>query len=289
MIHMQAASSAPNLSRAFQALHPANPIGAIVILIIFIALGLFASRMLHRIINSIVKRDTEHRIDLLTANFILQFGRVVLWVFILMLYAHLIPSLDKIGTALLASVSVASIVIGIAAQSTLGNLIAGVSLIFYKPFRLGDRLQINAPTGPETGTVEEVSLGYTILRTFDNRRVVVSNSVISNQIMINLTSVDPRIMVVVPFSIGYGSDIDKARMLVMDLATSHPQVDEIVGCPVVALGASSIDFTLRAWCKDSMTAWQVKNDLFESLKRAFDKEGIEIPYAYQNVIISKES
>lgn len=278
-----------HLKEALKYIHPDSLIGALVILAAFILLGLFASRMLSKIIRSIEKRDTENRIDRLTANYLFQFSRFILWIFIFMLYAHVIPSLDKMGTALLASVSVASIVIGMAAQSTLGNLIAGISMIFYKPFRLGDRIQINAPTGQETGTVEAVSLGYTVLRTYDNRRVVIGNLIMSNQIMINMTSIDPRIMMTLPFSIGYGSDIDKARALAADLATHHPLVDECVGCPVTGLGSSSIDFTLRAWCADSSLARQAKNDLFESIKKSFDQEGIEIPYAYQNVIISSES
>lgn len=105
---------------------------------------------------------------------------------------------------LLASVSIASVVVGLAAQSTLANRIAGLSLVLYRPFQLGDRLEVAVPAGVQTGTVEAVSLGYTVLRTFDNGRVVMSHSTIANAVMINHTRTSPRVMALVSFSIGYG-------------------------------------------------------------------------------------
>jgi|TARA_R100001143_G_scaffold20371_2_gene21882 small-conductance mechanosensitive channel len=221
----------------------------------------------------------------MAARFLSKVASVFVWLIILMLYAHMIPALDRLSTALLASVSVASIVIGLAAQSTLANFVSGLSLIFYRPFRLGDRIQINAPTGLETGVVEDVSLGYTILQTFDNRRVIISNSVISNTVMVNLTAVHPRVMAIVPFSIGYDADIDKARTLALELAEAHPQVEEVAGCPVVLLGPSSVDLTLRVWCPDPVIGAGVKYDLTEAIKKRFDTEDIEIPFAYQNVVV----
>lgn len=270
-------------------LHPNTWSGALALLVLFWVGGLIASALLRRTIRMIIQRDHDQRIDRMAASFMSKLASVFVWIFIVMLYAHMIPALDRLGTALLASVSVASIVIGLAAQSTLANFVAGISLIFYKPFRMGDRIQINAPTGLETGIVEDVSLGYTVLQTFDNRRVIISNSTISNTIMVNLTAVHPRVMAIVPFSISYNSDIDKARAIAVGLAESHPQANEIAGCPVVLLGASSVDLSLRVWAADPSVAWTVKVELTEQIKKRFDAEGIEIPYAYQNVILKSPS
>ena len=88
--------------------------------------------------------------------------------------------------ALLASASVLSIVLGIAAQSTLGNLIAGVALLFYRPFGIGDVLIMNTPTGKETGTVKEFSLGYTKLLTDDGRWIIAPNSVVIASVLIRV-------------------------------------------------------------------------------------------------------
>lgn len=266
-------------------LHPDTWSGAFVLAILFWVGGLLLSWTLHRAIWLVIEHDRDQRIDRMAARFLSKVASVFVWLIILMLYAHMIPALDRLSTALLASVSVASIVIGLAAQSTLANFVSGLSLIFYRPFRLGDRIQINAPTGLETGVVEDVSLGYTILQTFDNRRVIISNSVISNTVMVNLTAVHPRVMAIVPFSIGYDADIDKARTLALELAEAHPQVEEVAGCPVVLLGPSSVDLTLRVWCPDPVIGAGVKYDLTEAIKKRFDTEDIEIPFAYQNVVV----
>jgi len=266
-------------------LHPDTWSGAFALAILFWVGGLLLSWTLHRAIWLVIERDRDQRIDRMAARFLSKVASVFVWLIIMMLYAHMIPALDRLSTALLASVSAASIVIGLAAQSTLANFVSGLSLIFYRPFRLGDRIQINAPTGLETGVVEDVSLGYTILQTFDNRRVIISNSVISNTVMVNLTAVHPRVMAIVPFSIGYDADIDKARTLALELAEAHPQVEEVAGCPVVLLGPSSVDLTLRVWCPDPVIGAGVKYDLTEAIKKRFDTEDIEIPFAYQNVVV----
>ena len=102
--------------------------------------------------------------------------------------------------------------------------------MLYPPFKLGDRLQVTAPTGLETGMVESLTLGYTLLKTDDKRRVVVPNSVMASQTAINLTANDPRIIYPVPIGISYDSDFDKARGILLDLAGKHPKAKEVCGC-----------------------------------------------------------
>ncbi|WP_414089357.1 mechanosensitive ion channel family protein [Rhizobium sp. BR 314] len=125
--------------------------------------------------------------DAITLSFLSHLAVLVIWLLLATSYAHLIPALNKLGTALLAGVSLASVILGFAAQATLGNLVSGISLVLYKPFRRGDRLQIHAPTGLETGEVEDISLGYTILRTDDQRQIIIANSTMAQQTMIKLS------------------------------------------------------------------------------------------------------
>jgi small conductance mechanosensitive channel len=179
---------------------------------------------------------------------------------------------------------VASVVLGLAAQNTLGNLIAGMTLLLYRPFQVGDRVQVSAPTGLETGVVEVITLGYTILRTGDNRRIVVPNSAMANQVTVNLTSGDPRIIVSVPIRVDYSADLEKARTILVQLAKQHPHVRQVAGCPVTALGESSVTLTLQVWCADASVAKQVEFDLLEQAKKCFQEEGIEIPYPYCNLV-----
>src|SRR5579871_5024749 len=165
-------------------LKPDTFIGAAAYFIVFVLAAMLLTRALRVAVHGAMTR--KGHLDLTTVSFLQQIGSAMIWVIMLILYAHLIPVLRSMGTALLAGASVASVVIGLAAQSTLGNLIAGVSITIYRPFRLGDTLQVTAPTGTETGTVELISLGYTTLRTFDGRLVVLPNSIAAAQVTINL-------------------------------------------------------------------------------------------------------
>ncbi|WP_223805314.1 mechanosensitive ion channel family protein [Tsuneonella flava] len=266
--------------------NPSHFWGAFALGMIFLLFGLALSWSLRRALVTLIDHDPKERIDRMTVGFIQHLTTFIMWVILALLFCHAVPSLNKLTTSLLAGVSIVSVVIGFAAQSTLGNLVSGISLVIYKPFRRGDRLQLTTPTGVETGIVEDLSLGYTVLRTFDNRRIVLSNGTIANQVMINLSSVDLRVMLSMTISIGYTSDIDKARAIILELAQAHGDVQEIVGCPVINLGASSVDLSLRAWCPDAATSKSVEYDLLEQIKNRFDQAGIEIPYAYQNVVLS---
>ena len=114
------------------------------------------------------------------------------------------------------------------------------------------------------------------------------NSAMASQVTINLTTKDPRIMAVVPIGIGYNADINRARQILVELAKTHPRVEEVVDCPVTQLGNSNVVLSLRVWCEDSMTALKVQYDIYEQAKERFDREGIEIPFPYTNVVLKKE-
>src|SRR3984893_2129609 len=165
-------------------LKPDTVWGALIYFMIFLLLALLISRGFRAAVHASMTR--KGHVDRTTINFLQQFGSVLIWVVVLILYAHLIPALRAMGTALLAGAGVVSVVIGLAAQSTLGNLVAGVAITLYRPFRLGDTLQVSAPTGTEVGRVEMLSRGYTPLRPPDGRLVVLPNSLAASQVALNL-------------------------------------------------------------------------------------------------------
>jgi small-conductance mechanosensitive channel len=266
-------------------LDPNTLSGAICYAVVFAVAAWGLGWLLKSIVFRAMERDRRGLVDRTAAPFIVQLLRVLIYVFALLLYAQLIPGLRGIGTALLAGASVVTIVLGLAAQNTLGNLISGMSLLMYRPFQVGDRIQVNAPTGLETGIVEVITLGYTVLRVADNRRVVVPNSVMANQVTVNLTTADRRIMLSVPIRIAYAADLEKAREVLLQLARQHPSVREVVGCPLTMLGESSVTLTVQAWCVEAGVTKQVEYDLFEQAKKRFQAEGIEIPFPSHNLLI----
>jgi small conductance mechanosensitive channel len=251
-------------------LRPNTLIGAIGYLVLFCALAAIISRALRIAIQTAISHVPAEHVDRTAANFLRQLGVLIIWVFVLALYAHLIPDLRALGTAMLAGAGVASIVLGLAAQSTLGNLIAGISILIYRPFRLGDVLQISAPTGPEIGTVEALSLGYTILGTRDGRRVIVPNSLAISQTAINLNAFAPQPGPIVNFWVAR-EDAARARSVAMGLAGAVGAKN--VACFVVKSETGAVQLALSmALEQPELTA-----SLPDRLSQALQSEGITVP------------
>ena len=265
--------------------NPATLQGAGFYAIIFAFFAWFVGRTLRLTVQRVLAHDKHDHIDLMAVKFVAKLVRYCVYIFAFISYAHIVPALSGLGTASLTSISVISVIIGLAAQNTLGNLVAGISLLLYRPFKLGDRLQVTAPTGLETGIVESLTLGYTLLKTDDNRRVVVPNSVMASQTTINLTGNDPRVICSVPIGISYDSDIDKARGILLDLAGKHPKAKEVCGCPLTQLGISGVVLTLDVWCADALTALALRCDLLEQATKRFALEGIGIPFPQTTVVL----
>jgi small conductance mechanosensitive channel len=251
-------------------LRPNTFVGAIGYLLLFCALASILSRALRIAIETAISHAPVEHVDRTAANFLRQLGVLIIWVFVLALYAHLIPDLRALGTAMLAGASVASIVLGLAAQSTLGNLVAGISILIYRPFRLGDLLQIGAPTGTEVGTVEALSLGYTILRTQDGRRVIVPNSLAISQIAVNLNAFARGIGAVVSFWVAR-ADLSRARTVAIGFAQALGARQ--VGCFVVASETGAVRLALSMQPKEGEAA----ATLPAGLAAALESEGITAP------------
>jgi small conductance mechanosensitive channel len=161
---------------------PSTLLGALVYAVIFLGLALFAAR----IVRISLKRATKFIPDTAEAIFVAQLIQVIVFLVAFILYAHLIPVLRSLGTALLTGASVASVVVGLASQSSQGNMIAGLSIFLFQRFRVGDHIQLNTPKGLATGTVEALALGYATLRTYENEEILVPNNVMVNSVIIRL-------------------------------------------------------------------------------------------------------
>jgi small-conductance mechanosensitive channel len=254
---------------------PKTLLGAIFYALVFLFLAWLFGRALHLAVKRLLTKDTHNRVDRTAVNFLAQLARIAVYIFAFISYAHIVPALAGLGTAWLASVGIISVIIGLAAQNTLGNLIAGVSLLLYRPFRVGDRLQVTAPTGLETGVVESLNLGYTVLKTDDNRQVVLPNSIMASQTTINLTREDSLVSCSIPIGISYDSDIDKVRTILLELASQHRKAQKTESCHVTKLGPSSVILTLEVWCADGQAARALRFDLLEEVKKRFDQDGIK--------------
>jgi small-conductance mechanosensitive channel len=256
---------------------PSTLQGAILLAIVFSFFAWLVGTLLKKAVQRLLAHDKHDHVDRMAVKFIAKLVRYGVYAFAFAAYAHFVPALSGLGAASLTSIGMISLIVGFAAQNTLGNLIAGISLLLYRPFKLGDRLQVTAPTGLETGIVESLTLGYTLLKTDDNRRVVVPNSLMASQTAINLTANDPRMICSVLISISHDADIDKARAILLELAGKHPLAKQVCGCPLTQLSSSGIVLSLDAWCADALTGSTFRCDLLEQTVKRFALAGIAIP------------
>jgi len=257
-----------------QWLQPDTLLGAVAYLALFCVLASLLSRALKVTIQTALTHAKHEHVDRTAVNFLRQLGVLVIWIFVLTLYAHLIPALRALGTAMLAGASVASIVLGLAAQSTLGNLVAGISILIYRPFRLGDLLQISAPTGPEVGTVVMLSLGYTILGTQDGRRVIVPNSVAISQVAVNLNAFASQDALTVNFWVSR-ADLVRARTVALELAQQlHVQT---LGCFVARTEPADVQLSLVLQAPATQAPAAFGANAAQRLADALQRRGITPP------------
>ena len=256
-------------------LHPDSLVGAVVYLLIAVLIAQLLSRALRIGVRGVLARESH--LDRTTVIFLQQFGIAVIWVLMLILYAHMIPVLRSLGTALLTGASIASVVIGLAAQSTLGNLVAGVAITLYRPFRLGDRLQVAAPTGTEIGNVETLSLGYTTLRTDDGRFVVLPNSIAASQVTINLSASQahtPAPLAIV-IRVGRETDTEAARQAALRAGRDVAGDSRVVGCFVTRMDAAGTALELRVGSPPAAERDALRSKLLEQLAQRFAASGLE--------------
>jgi small-conductance mechanosensitive channel len=166
-------------------LNPATALGAVAYATVFLVLALIAARL----VGLWSRRLSVHPrlfVDKTSAQFVAQLLRVGCFLVAALIYARLVPTLRELGTALLASAGVISLVVGLAAQQTLGQMIAGLAILFYRPFQLDDTLTVITSSGKEqSGVVKHFTLGYTRLEADDGRWIVVPNSVMLSAVVIS--------------------------------------------------------------------------------------------------------
>jgi len=255
---------------------PKSEFGAVSYLIATIVGAWLVGRAVKLAIHRSLDRAQRAGADPTGIRFLGKLASLVIYLAAFGCYAHVIPELQSLGKSMLAGVGVASVVVGLAAQSTLGNLIAGVSLVLYRPFKIGDRVQVSAPSGLETGLVVNIDLGYTVVRTADQRLLVIPNSNIASQSTINLSSLAPRAACGVTIYVAAGSDVARARQILLDLAKAHPKIASVDGCYVTRVTSRGVLLTLAAASAEGDAVPGVKSDLLENAKKQFDAAGIKI-------------
>lgn len=209
------------------------------------------------------------------------FGSLFTAVLYVMLVIVTISTIGVQTSSLVAVLGAAGLAIGLALQGSLSNFAGGVLIIIFRPFNVGDFIEM----GSMSGTVKEIQIFQTVLDTVDNKRVIIPNGQLSNNSVINYTRTPTR-RLDVRFGVGYGSDIKKVKELLESIAKNHPNVlkDQDILVRLESLGDSSMIFLVRVWTLNEHYMF-TNFDIIEAAKESFDSNGIEIPFPKMDVNI----
>ncbi|MAC79381.1 MAG: mechanosensitive ion channel protein MscS [Rhodobacteraceae bacterium] len=249
-----------------------NAVKALVVLILgWILAGALSGTVRRRLAKT-------PRIDQTLASF---FSSLIKWGILLMVFIAVLGIFGIQATSLVAVLGAASLAIGLALQGTLGDLAAGVMLILFRPYKLGQYVDI----GGTSGTVADLNLFMTELVTPDNVQIILPNGQCWGTIITNYSHHTTR-RCDLTFGIDYDDNADRAMQIILDLAKADGRVfdDPAPWARVTNLGDSSVDISARLWCKAS-DYWDLKFHLPKAVKEAFDANGISIPYPHAVEIV----
>ena len=222
----------------------------------------------------------KQEIDKTLETFVANLVRMVLMVVVV------IAAISALGietTSFIAIFGAAGLAVGLALQGSLSNFAAGVLIVLFRPYRVGDFIE----GAGIAGVVEQVQILTTVLKTGDNKQIIVPNGQIMDSIITNYSAKDTRRVDMV-VGVSYDDDLDKVRSVLEELVAADDRILDNPACTIAVseLGDSSVNFVLRPWT-NTADYWGVKFDLTEAIKKRFDKEGISFPFPQQDVHLYK--
>jgi small conductance mechanosensitive channel len=270
----------------------------ILFAIIVLTIAVIVGRLLRYIIGRGVRGAVRKLkiVDATKYNFLKNAVEFIVYIIAMIVIFDSIPTLKTYGTALFAGAGVLAAIVGFASQSAFSNIVSGVFIVIFKPFSVGDRVKVGSLY---QGDVEDITLRHTIIKDFENRRIVIPNSVMNNETIVNSTITDEKICMFVELGITFESDVERAMYLMQEEALRHPDcIDnrsaEEKSNDLPQVEVRLISFTdsaqvLRAsvWAKDPSMGFNLKCDLLKSIKARFDKEGIELAYPHRSIYVKE--
>jgi len=281
------AADKPAISRAVEALANETTIlwntvfpylKGVGLAILYLVIGLIAIALIKRVL----KRALSHskKLEANAASFLLSTIDISLKV---LLMIGIVSTLGIETSSIVAVLGAASLSIGIALQGSLSNFAAGVMLLIFRPFRVNDYIELNGIAGK----VVDMNIFSTILNMHDNKKVVIPNSKLTGDSLINYSGNETR-RIEIDVAVDYQSDIELVKRVLMQVITSHPKVlpEPAPLARLAKLGQSSMDFAVRAWVR-TPDWYETLLDLNEMIKKALDSHKISIPYPHVTIVQKK--
>lgn len=269
-----------------------------VIVICILACAIILTRSIRWFIRRYFEAESKKlRVDPTRYKFFRNAVSLIIWIIALAAIVSLIPRLKALAITLFAGAGILVAVMGFAAQQAFSNIIGGIFIVIFKPFRVGDLIKVGTL---DYGTVEDITLRHTVIRNFQNKRIIIPNSVIGSDTIVNDSIEDPKVCRWVEVGISYDSDVELATRIIQEEAIKHPscidartEEEKVVGVPQVDVRLTSFDdfsLNLRAyvWADDPVAVFQMHFDINRAIKKRFDAEGVEIPFPYRTLVYKKD-
>ena len=265
------------------------------IIIIFLC-SLFTSIVLKFLIVLYLKKTKKELYSKTSIQFLKNSVNFLVLIFAVCIIIFTIPVFRSKAMLIFSGAGILAALIGFAAQAAISNLIAGAFIVLFKPFRVGDFIKLD---GERIGIVEDINLRHTIINNFENKRLIIPNSIISTESVLNHTIEDHHILGFIVFRIGVYADIDLARKIiieetlkldgVIDLRTPEEVVnnDPQIIVKVISVDNDAIQLRAYIWVLDPIEEYNVRYQLNENVHKRFIQEGIELPKAMNTIYIAK--
>tara|TARA_B110000263_G_scaffold240911_1_gene244578 strand:+ start:240 stop:1073 length:834 start_codon:yes stop_codon:yes gene_type:complete len=252
--------------------------GKLLVALIIFYVGRIVAKMLVKGIHKVMRAQ---EVDQILETFVCNLAYWMVMVFVI------IAAISQIGvqtTSLIAVMGAAGLAIGLALQGSLSNFAAGVLIVVFRPYRMGDFVEVAGISG----SVVQVQILSTILKTGDNKQIVVPNAQIMNSIITNYSANNTRRVDMI-IGVSYDDNLDKVRDTLRELVNADSRIMQDPECliAVAELADSSVNFFVRPWVASS-DYWAVKFDLTESIKKRFDQDGISFPFPQRDVHLYKQ-
>jgi small conductance mechanosensitive channel len=249
----------------------------ITIAIIIFYVGKLVVSILVRGVRKVMQRQ---EVDKTLETFVCNFLRIALMIIVF------IAAISQLGiqtTSFIAIFGAAGLAVGLALQGSLSNFAAGVLIVLFRPYRVGDFVE----AAGVAGTIEQVQILTTILKTPDNKQIIVPNSQIMDSIITNYSAKDTRRVDMV-VGVSYEDDLDKVHKVLRELVAAEERILDDPACTIAVseLADSSVNFVVRPWVR-AEDYWGVHFDMTEAIKKRFDQEGITFPFPQQDVYLHK--
>lgn len=252
------------------------------------------SFIIRKILSLFIKKQSKKvNVDPTNFSFLKNSISFILYTLGLIAIFYITPQLKSVSKALFAGAGILAAIIGFASQKAFSNIISGIFILIFRPFRVTDVIEVGATS---KGVVEEITLRHTIIRNYENRRIIIPNSIISEETIVNSHIIEEKIKKFIEFDVSYESDLDMAKQIIREEAEKHPLLldnrseNEIndgkpkVVIRVISLAEFSVKIRAYVWAKNNDDAFIINCDMNESVKKRFDNEGIEIPYPHRTIV-----